>query len=88
MDVRELVTTHYGARDLSDAILEALASAGVDMENLEADDLYPVDQLHAGGMAATSTRSSAWRSVRARGCSTSAVGSVARPGWRRRTTPR
>jgi len=53
MDVRELVTAHYGAGNLSDAILEALASAGVDMENLGADDLYPVDQLHAGGMAAT-----------------------------------
>ena len=53
MDVRELVTTHYGAGDLSEAILEALTSAGVDTENLEPDDLFPVDQLHAGGVAAT-----------------------------------
>ena len=53
MDVRELVTTHYGAGDLSQAILQALAKAGVDTENLEAGDLFPVDQLHAGGMAAT-----------------------------------
>ncbi len=53
MDVRELVTMHYGAGDLSQAILETLARAGVDMENLEAADLFPVDQLHAGGIAAT-----------------------------------
>ena len=53
MDVRELVTTHYGAGDLSEAILEALTSAGVDTENLEPGDLFPVDQLHAGGVAAT-----------------------------------
>src|SRR5688500_16040619 len=53
MDVRELVATQSGAGDLSEAILEALASAGVDTEHLEPDDLFPVDQLHAGGMAAT-----------------------------------
>src|SRR5687768_9711828 len=53
MDVRELVKTHYGAGNPSEAILEALAGAGVDMENLAADDLFPVDQLHAGGVAAT-----------------------------------
>ena len=53
MDVRELVTTHYAAGDLSEAILDALEGAGVDTENLEPDDLFPVDQLHAGGVAAT-----------------------------------
>ena len=51
MDVRELVTTHYGAGDLSEAILGALATAGADVEHLTADDLFPVDQLHAGGIA-------------------------------------
>ena len=53
MDVRELVRAHYGAGDLSEAILRALAGAGVDIEHLAAEDLFPVDQLHAGGMAAT-----------------------------------
>jgi SAM-dependent methyltransferase len=53
MDVRELVRQHYGAADLSEAILQALAAAGADIEHLAATDIYPVDQLHAGGVAAS-----------------------------------
>jgi MPBQ/MSBQ methyltransferase len=53
MDVRDLVRSHYGGRDLSDAILTLLAEAGTDVEQLAAADLFPVDQLHAGGVAAT-----------------------------------
>lgn len=53
MDVRELVRGHYGAGDLSEAILAALAETGSDLSRLTAEDLYPVDQLHAGGAAAT-----------------------------------
>jgi MPBQ/MSBQ methyltransferase len=53
MDVRELVGTHYGAGDLCQAIVESLAEAGVDVAHLEAGDLFPVDQLHAGGLAST-----------------------------------
>lgn len=53
MDVRDLVKQHYGAGDLSTAILGALAEAGIDIEHLTAPDVYPLDQLHAGGMPAT-----------------------------------
>jgi MPBQ/MSBQ methyltransferase len=53
MDVRELVRGHYGAGDLSEAILAALAGAGTDLSRLTAEDLYPVDQLHAGGAPST-----------------------------------
>ena len=53
MDVRDLVRQHYGAGDLSRAILGALAEAGIDIEHLTAADVFPVDQLHAGGMPAT-----------------------------------
>ena len=54
MDVRDLVTRHYGvAEDLATTILRALSGAGVDTEQLGAADLFPVDQLHAGGAAAS-----------------------------------
>jgi MPBQ/MSBQ methyltransferase len=53
MDVRELVTGHYGSEDLSGAILRALAEAGTDLDTLGPADLFPVDQLHAGGAPAT-----------------------------------
>jgi cyclopropane fatty-acyl-phospholipid synthase-like methyltransferase len=48
-----LVTSHYGGRDLAAAILSALAEAGGDVDHLGPADLFPVDQLHAGGAAAT-----------------------------------
>ena len=53
MDVRDLVRDHYGMGNLGDAVLSALADAGVDVEHLTPTDLFPVDQLHAGGVAAT-----------------------------------
>ena len=54
MDVRDLVAGHYGAvDDLATTVLRALARAGVDTEHLVAADLFPVDQLHAGGAPAT-----------------------------------
>lgn len=53
MDVRDLVRSHYGAGDLSGAILGALAAAGTDLDHLGPADLFPVDQLHAGGAPAT-----------------------------------
>ena len=54
MDVRELVTGHYGAaEDLATRILRALAGAGVDTDHLRPPDLFPVDQLHAGGAPAS-----------------------------------
>jgi cyclopropane fatty-acyl-phospholipid synthase-like methyltransferase len=39
--------------NLGDAIVSALAEAGVDVGHLSETDLFPVDQLHAGGVAAT-----------------------------------
>ena len=54
MDVRELVTAHYGAEDhVASVLLAAVAEAGVDVEHLSAEDLAPVDNLHAGGAPAT-----------------------------------
>ncbi len=53
MDVRELVAEHYSPGDLTDAILAALSETGTDVSALTADDLFPVDQLHAGGASAT-----------------------------------
>ncbi len=53
MDVRELVRHHYGAGDLAGAVLEALRQAGTDIEHLSPRDLFPIDQLHAGGAPAT-----------------------------------
>jgi SAM-dependent methyltransferase len=53
MDVRDLVREHYGTAGLADAVLAALSGAGVDVTALTAADLSVVDQLHAGGAAAT-----------------------------------
>jgi SAM-dependent methyltransferase len=54
VDVRALVTGHYGAdADLATTVLRALSGAGVDTEHLRASDLFPVDQLHAGGAPAS-----------------------------------
>lgn len=52
-DVEGLVTGHYGATGLEDRMLRALAEAGVDVGRLTANDLVPVDELHAGGLPAT-----------------------------------
>jgi MPBQ/MSBQ methyltransferase len=54
VDVRDLVTAHYGAtEDLTASILRALSGAGVDTDHLGPRDLFPVDQLHAGGAPAS-----------------------------------
>jgi len=52
MDVRDLVRSHYSGGNLAEAIAAALAAGGVDVEHLTPQDLFPVDQLHAGGKAA------------------------------------
>lgn len=54
MDVRDLVRDHYGSGDLVGGIVSALAAVGIDTDHLTVADLAPVDQLHAGGPAATS----------------------------------
>ncbi len=53
MDVRELVKDHYSPGHLTDAIVAALSRAGTEVDALTAGDLFPVDQLHAGGAPAT-----------------------------------
>ena len=54
MDIRDLVTGHYAPdEDLAKSILRALSGAGVDTDHLRAADLFPVDQLHAGGVPAS-----------------------------------
>ena len=51
MDVRDLVTGHYGSADLTQTIVNALAAAG--LEQFGPADLFALDQLHAGGAPAT-----------------------------------
>lgn len=53
MDVRDLVTAHYGVGDLTGTMLARLSAAGIDVDPLTAESLYPVDQLHAGGAGTT-----------------------------------
>lgn len=52
MDLRDLVSGYYGAGGLTEAVLDALSSAGVEIDKLQPSDLFPVDQLHAGGAGA------------------------------------
>lgn len=47
------VEEHYTQRDLTAAILEALAAAGKDVDNLTLEDLAPVDEFHVRGQEAT-----------------------------------
>ena len=47
------VADHYTHGDLLARVLAALREAGIDPDNLRADDLYPLDQLHSRGIAAT-----------------------------------
>ena len=53
MDVRDIVTGHYGSVDLTDSIIKTLVGAGVDVEHLGLADLSALDQLHAGFAPAT-----------------------------------
>jgi MPBQ/MSBQ methyltransferase len=53
VEVSDLVRGHYGGAPPGEAILSALHDAGVDLAHLRVEDLAPVDQLHAHGLAAT-----------------------------------
>ena len=53
MDVHKLVTEHYGSVDLATTIVDALRACGVDTSALRAQDLSPIDHLHAGFASAT-----------------------------------
>lgn len=44
---------YWGRAGLGQAILDALAASGKDLDALTVDDLAPLDQFHGGGKAAT-----------------------------------
>lgn len=47
------IERHYTQGGLLARVLTALAGAGIDAKRLRAEDLYAIDQLHGGGLAAT-----------------------------------
>jgi len=51
--IERAVAQHYGDDDLLARILDGLQAVGADLENLQADDLAPVDEFHIGGRQAT-----------------------------------
>lgn len=53
MNLQDLVRDYYGSGGLTEAVLAALSSAGVDIDHLDPTDLFSVDHLHAGGAGAT-----------------------------------
>lgn len=52
-DTLQPVENHYGLNELLDSILQALAAAGKDIEQLAPADLAPVDEFHIRGREAT-----------------------------------
>jgi ubiquinone/menaquinone biosynthesis C-methylase UbiE len=53
MDIEQAVARHYAHGSLEEAILNALAAAGKDLNRLTPKDLAPVDEFHIGGRQAT-----------------------------------
>lgn len=53
VDTGDLVRAYYPSAGLADAVVDVLAGAGIDVAHLTVQDLSAVDQLHAGGAAAT-----------------------------------
>jgi len=53
MEIEQAVARHYAHGALEQAILNALAAAGKDVNRLAPKDLAPVDEFHIGGRAAT-----------------------------------
>ncbi|MHA1525218.1 MAG: methyltransferase domain-containing protein [Alphaproteobacteria bacterium] len=51
--IEHAVVRHYNQAGLGARIFAGLAAAGVDPDNLHADDLAPVDEFHIGGRRAT-----------------------------------
>jgi ubiquinone/menaquinone biosynthesis C-methylase UbiE len=47
------ITEHWTTGDIAPSIFAALEKAGVDTQNLTAEDLAPLDNMHGGGAAAT-----------------------------------
>jgi ubiquinone/menaquinone biosynthesis C-methylase UbiE len=53
LDLEQTVARDYAHGALEQAILDALAKAGKDLDRLEPGDLAPVDEFHIGGRRAT-----------------------------------
>lgn len=51
--LNEIIKQHYTRSDLGREILSALAKAGKDVDNLQPEDLAPVDEFHVRGRKAT-----------------------------------
>src|SRR5262249_57554473 len=49
----ESIKAYWGREGLEQAIVDALARAGRDVDRLTVDDLAPTDQFHSGGKPAT-----------------------------------
>jgi ubiquinone/menaquinone biosynthesis C-methylase UbiE len=47
------VADHYARQDLEQVILTALVDAGIDLDQLKAEDLSPIDEFHIGGRKVT-----------------------------------
>ncbi len=52
-DNTQSIAKHYSHGGLFELVLAKLTDAGYDPDNLRAEDLYPFDQLHGRGVAAT-----------------------------------
>jgi ubiquinone/menaquinone biosynthesis C-methylase UbiE len=53
METEQAVARHYAHGSLEEAILDALAVAGKNVDHLSLKDLAPVDEFHVGGRQAT-----------------------------------
>ncbi len=52
-NVENAVAQHYGTKGLLARIFAGLEAAGIEIGNLQPDDLAPVDEFHLGGRPAT-----------------------------------
>lgn len=52
-DLEHQVAAHYGKKDFTTKLLDALRSGGIDPDRLTPEVLAPVDEFHIGGRAAT-----------------------------------
>ena len=51
--LEQAVARHYDRPKLKDRLMQAIAAAGLDSDNLTPDDLAPVDEFHTGGRLET-----------------------------------
>lgn len=86
MDLQDLVRGYYGSGGLTEAVLGALSSAGIDVDHFTPADLFLVDHLHAGGRRDGARPKPAPR--RTRPAVTRRRQGIGGPhGWRRRVAP-